>query len=37
MYDVPNIRKIHKLKTKIASCKHNKQDVLDFFSKLMGL
>ena len=34
---VPNIPTIHRLKTKIASCKQNKQDVVDFLSKLMGL
>jgi len=30
-YDVLNIPKIQKLKPEIASCKQNKQDVVDFF------
>jgi len=37
MCDVPNIPVIHKLNAQIASCKQNKQDVVDFFSRLMGL
>jgi len=36
-YDVPNIPRIHKLKAEIASCKQNKQAVVDLFSRLMGL
>jgi len=36
-YVMPNIPKIHKLKAEITSCKQNKQDVVDFFSRLMGL
>ena len=36
-YAVPNIPRIYRLKTEIASCKQNRQDVVDFFSKLMGL
>jgi len=33
-YAVPNIPNIHK--AEIASCKQNKQDIVDFFSKLVG-
>jgi len=29
--------KIHTLKPEIASCKQNKQDIADFFSRLAGL
>jgi len=36
-YAVPNIPCIHQLKAKIASCKQNYHEVVDFFSKLMGL
>ena len=36
-YAVPNIPKIHKLKAEITSCKQNKQDIVDFFSRLVGL
>ena len=36
-YAVPKIPKIHMLKAEIASCKQNKQDIVDFFSKLVGL
>jgi len=36
-YAIPNILKIHKLKAEIASRKQNKQDIIDFFSRLVGL
>ena len=36
-YAVANIPKIHTLKAEIASCKQNKQEVVEFFSRLMGL
>ena len=36
-YVVAIIPKIHKLKTEIASCKQNNQEVVEFFSRLMGL
>jgi len=36
-YDVPSPPRIHKLKAEIASCKQDKQDVVDFFSKLTPL
>jgi len=36
-YAVPNVPKIHQLKVEIASCKQGNLDVVEFFSKLMGL
>jgi len=36
-YVVANIQKIHRLKAEIASCKQGRQEVIEFFSKLMGL
>ena len=36
-YAVANIPKIHKLKAEIASCKQNGEEVVEFFSRLMGL
>jgi len=35
-YAIPNLPKIHKLKAEIVSCKPNKQDIADFFSRLVG-
>ena len=34
-YAVPHTPRIHRLKTEIASCKQNKQYVVNFLSKLM--
>ena len=36
-YAIANIPKIHKLKAEIASCKQNGHEVVEFFSRLMGL
>jgi len=36
-YLVPNAPRIHQLKAEIASSKQGNMDVVDFFSKLMGL
>jgi len=34
---VPNMPRMHKLETEIASCKQNKQDVVDFFPDAHGV
>ena len=34
---MPDIPEIHKLKAEIASCKQNNQEVVEFFSRLIGL
>ena len=36
-YSVPNVPKIHNLKAQITSCKQGNLEVVEFFSKLMGL
>jgi len=36
-YSIPNVPKIHQLKAQIASCKQNKQEVVEFFNRLVGL
>ena len=36
-YSVPNAARIHQLKAEIASSKQGNMDVVEFFSKLMGL
>ena len=36
-YAIPNVPKIHRLKAAIASSKQGNLDVVEFFSKLMGL
>ena len=36
-YSVPNVPKIHQLKAQIASCKQDKQEVIEFFNRLVGL
>ena len=34
---MPNVPKIHQLKSQIASCKQEKQEVVEFFNRLVGL
>jgi len=34
---VPNVSKVHQLKAQIASCKQEKQEVIEFFNRLVGL
>jgi len=36
-YAVSNVPKIHQLKTKLSECKQGGSEVVDFFSRLMGL
>ena len=36
-YAVSNASKIHQLKTKLAECKQGSLEVVEFYSKLMGL
>jgi len=36
-YAIPNVPKVHQLKSAIASCKQGTLSVVEFFSKLMGL
>jgi len=36
-YVIPNVPKVHQLKSDIASCKQGTLNVVEFFSKLMGL
>jgi len=36
-YSVPNVPKIHQLKAEIASCKQGNLEVVEFFTKLIGL